>query len=413
MNYLSHPYVHSLSKSQRDSFSLLPENPLMNKMGIAPYETYYWAKAENNPDIKTVRTNMEGIARFIQDNKDDSMIVPYVDHYIYGIWAMLASKLYDYKNAEMALQIVQPFNKETLKSISDAADKRILMNDTSLPFGNYRFGLAPQCHSYEKIEEKFINDQLTDMNNTCSTFTYFHKMPEYFKGFETFINRDMALQLAKPKARHVAHAAINVIFEFKSEGAEFAHDLLMRSMTFREFDTYMAVQLEKTAITPRMMRNHMGPLDDMVNFQLNSLKGKSLSGSRGPAFIRFLVAAIEHCEKDLSGASMSLLVGASESIARGGHADARSVLEKIATVVPEDEHLALMASLHALGINKSESLQRLMSIEQGRTEFEAWTRHSKLSSEQLFRVCHDAGYVPKNARIKNAKRQTLRNDLGM
>jgi hypothetical protein len=187
----------------------------------------------------------------------------------------------------------------------------------------------------------------------------------------------------------------------------------MKSMTFREFDTYMAVQLEKTGITPKIMRDHMGPLDEMVNFQVNSLKGKSLSGSRGPSFIRFLVAAIEHCEKDLSSSAMSLLAGASESITRGGHKDARGVIEKIATVVPEDGHIALMASLHALGRNKSESLLRLMSSEQGRAEFEAWTRHSKLSSEQLFRVCQDAGYVPKNARIKKAKQQTLRSDLGM
>ncbi len=413
MNYIEHPYIRTLTDAQRDSFSLLPENPLMNTMGIAPYETYFWAKTENGVNINTAKDNLKRIAQFIQINKADPAVAPYVDHYIYGAWGLLTSNLYDHNVAEFALKTIQPFNKETLQSVSDAASKILPMDNSSLPFGRYRFGLNNNCQSFENVDEKFINNQLTDMNNTCSTFTYFHKMPEYFKGFETFINRDMALQLAKPKARHVAHAAINVIFEFKSEGAEFAHDLLMRSMTFREFDTYMTVQLEKTGITPKMMRNHMGPLDEMVNFQLNSLRGKSLSGSRGPSFIRFLVAAIEHCEKDLSGSAMSLLARASESIARGGHADARSVLEKMATVVPEDRNLALMASLHALGINKSESLQQLISSVSGRSEFEAWTRQSKLSSEQLFVICQDAGYVPKNARIKKAKRQALRNDLGM
>jgi hypothetical protein len=412
MNYFDIPYIHALTEAQRDSFSLLPQNPLTSKMAIAPYETYYWARTENKPELKTAKKYFQGISRFIQINKDDPVTAPYADHYIYAMWGMATSNLYDHKIVEMALQVVQPFDRETLKSISNAADKRLLDN-TKLPFGSYQFGLSDHCRSYGKVEENFSNWQLTDVNSTCSTFIYFKNMPECFKGFEVFINRDMAMQLAKPKARHIAHAAINVIFEFKSIGAEFAHDLLMRSMTFREFDTYMAVQLEKTGVTPKMMHDHLGPLDEMVNFQLNSLKGKSLSGSRGPSFIRFLVAAIEHCEKGLPAAALSQLAGASESIARGGAKDAVSVIQAIATVVPEDDHLSLLASLHVLGADKSDSFRRFMSTEQGRTEFEAWTRQSRLGDGQLFKVCQDAGYVPKNARTRKAKQQTLRNDLGM
>ena len=410
MRYIDDPYVKLLSVEQKKLFELLPDNPIDADNHVEMYHLTRWLQHVPSEKMPELKERLFAVKKFIDESKDDELLAPYALMYLNSIWQNTSTPNTNVETGVNILQIIQPLNEELMTALeksSQACSRKF----KRLPLGSSIWGM-PAIHQRDRaLKYEFEQSWLTTVGSTCSTFMLYKKCPEAFVGYEDMILRHMALQLAKPKARREAITAISNAFDMEPEHEEYAHDLLMRALSFEPYDSYITVQLEKTHVTPEMMFIHLGPLDEMVKFQISGMQDIGISGTRFISFFRYMVKAMDYCSATSHREWLLTLSKGVESMMRANSPDVDEMIKTLKDKLADDLPLSIIACLHAKGEDQSEHLSALGSSEQGQAELKQWLKETRLRHDQIFSVCLAANYNPKNAKLRKAKTDTLRQDL--
>lgn len=410
MRYVENPYVKLLNQKQKKLLATLPYNPIDLDNHQEKYRITQWVQNVPPEKLPNVREKLVAIKEFIHQAKDDELLAPYALLYLSSLWHNTSTPHTTVETGVEILRIIQPLNEDLNRHLNKTFGPHF-QKFKYIPWGSSTFGIQESSIREILGKDEFERSWLTTVGSTCSTFMLYKKCPEAFVGYEPMILRHMALQLAKPKARREAIKAISYAFDMEPEHEEYAHDLLMRALSFEPYDSYITVQLEKTGITPEMMFLHLGPLDEMVNFQLGGMKDIGISGTRFISFFRFMEKAMDYCSATSHREWLLTLSKGAESMLRANSPDADEIIKTLKEKLADDLPLPIIACLHAKGEDQSERLSQLGSSEQGQAELKQWLKETRLRHDQIFSVCLAANYNPQNAKLRKAKTATLRQDL--
>jgi hypothetical protein len=413
MIYVQHDYVKALSAEQKRTLRLLPWNPVdagnhaqTYMVSQKLYETYLHDKDLFFSYIKNIKL-------FIEASKNDVFLAPYAQHYFYTLWSIASNVTTPFNLGKIYLEEFDLLNSEKQAELYENTE-HCKERFKKLPWGSSMHGLQiGYCTLDGKDRSNFERQWLTTIDSTCSTFMLYKAIPAYFKGYENLVQRHMALQLAKPKARKHALTAFAAVYDSIKDMDNDAHDLLMRALTFEPYDSYMTVQLEKTKVTPEMMFMHLGKLDDIVDFQIDGMKRVGISGTRFISFFRYMVGAMEYCSPEKHRDWLLALTKGAESLLRAKSKDAPEVIQTLQEKMQGNMPVSFIACLHVSGHDQTEALQAKAATAEGQSEFKQWLKETRLKHDQLFAVCLAANYHPKSARLHKAKVETLRGDLDL
>ena len=410
MRYVDHPYVKALNTQQRKLLAQLPFNPI-DADNDGELSRKVLDGRISNGELPQFTEHLKAIKAFIDQARDDELLAPYAAILLGSLWRTAYFTKTPFEVSLAIVRHVQPL-QEGLPELLLKNSVACLEVYKRLPWGASLSFVKPL--SIEMFgTDTFERFWLTTIDSTCATFLLFRKAPESFAGRENQIMRHMALQLAKPKARSKAIMCISQAFDMEPEHEEFAHDLLMRSLMFEPYDSYMTVQLEKTCVTPEMMFMHLGPLDKMVDFQISGVKNIGISGTRFISFFRFMVNSMEFCNPDSRRGWLVALCRAAESLLKAGSLDANEVINTLEEKLADDLPIELLACLHASGKDQTEQLRALGETQSGALEVARWFKETRLTDKHLFSVCLAANYHPPVSRLGRAKLKALHTDLDL